>query len=82
MLIRHLVTTTTIFQRSKERAAIPVCIGLRDKGTNGWMRSTSKVTDMLLTTISNLKWNYAGHVERLTEDSWNNSIIVRQIRKK
>ena len=54
-------------QRAHER--IMLGITWRDRKTAEWVRQKTKVKD-ILETIRKLKWNWAGHVARMTDNRW------------
>ncbi|XP_030025374.2 uncharacterized protein LOC115443910 [Manduca sexta] len=54
-------------QRSMERSLIG--IKKQDKRRNTFIRSKTKVTDVL-TRIDNLKWRWTGHMLRSTQEKW------------
>ena len=56
-----------IAQRAMERSMLG--ISLRDKITNQWIRQQTKIVDVM-ERISSLKWNWAGHIARMTNDRW------------
>ena len=49
-------------------------ITLRDKKTNEWIRQQTRVVDVM-TRIASLKWNWAGHIARMTDDRWTKAIL-------
>jgi len=61
-----------VAQRAMERAMLG--ISLRDKMTNEWIRQQTKVTDVMV-RIASLKWNWAGHIARMTDDRWTKTIM-------
>ena len=46
----------------------------RDRKTTQWVREKNKVRD-IMETISKLKWNWAGHVARRTDQGWTTRIL-------
>ena len=54
-------------QRSMERAIIG--ISKRDHRTNEWVRQQTGVQDIIV-RIKQLKWQWAGHVARLSDNLW------------
>ena len=54
-------------QRSMERSMIGVT--LRDRKRNSWIRAKTGVID-IAAKIAKLKWQWAGHVVRLTDNRW------------
>ena len=61
-----------VAQRAMERAMLGV--SLRDKKTNEWIRQQTKVQDVM-ERIASLKWNWAGHIARMTDDRWTKWIL-------
>ena len=61
-----------VAQRAMERSMLG--ISLRDKKTNQWIRQQTKVVDVM-ERISNLKWNWAGHIARTTDERWTKNIM-------
>src|ERR1700744_6356930 len=61
-----------VAQRAMERSMLGIT--LRDKKTNEWIRQQKKVVDVM-TRISSLKWNWAGHIARMTDDRWTKAIL-------
>jgi len=61
-----------VAQRAMERAMLGV--SLRDRMTNEWIRQQTKVTDVM-ERIASLKWNWAGHIARMTDDRWTKTIM-------
>ena len=61
-----------VVQRAMERGMLG--IALRDKRTNKWIRQQTKVVDVAA-RIASLKWNWAGHIARMTDDRWTKQII-------
>ena len=55
-----------------ERSVIGVY--LTDKKTNEWIRQHKKVID-IMTPIASLKWNWAVHIARMSDDSWTKRIV-------
>ena len=60
-----------VAQRRMER--IMLGITLRDRKTNKWIRSQTKVND-ISQTIMKRKWQWAGHIMRRTDDRWTKRI--------
>jgi endonuclease/exonuclease/phosphatase family metal-dependent hydrolase len=58
-------------QRSMERAMIGV--SKRDHRTNEWVRQQTGVQDIIV-RIKQLKWQWAGHVARITDNRWTRSV--------
>lgn len=61
-----------VTQRAMERAMLG--ISLRDKIRNDVIRKRTKVTD-IASKISKLKWQWAGHVCRRTDNRWSKRIL-------
>ena len=58
-------------QRAHERTMLNIT--WRDRKTCQWIREKTKVLD-IMETISKLKWNWAGHVARRTDNRWTTCI--------
>ena len=58
-------------QRSMERAMIGVT--KRDHRTNEWVRQQTGVQDIIV-RIKQLKWQWAGHVARITDNRWTRAV--------
>ena len=56
-----------VAQRAMERSMLG--ISLRDKMTNEWIRQQTRVVDVM-ERIATLKWNWAGHIARMTDERW------------
>lgn len=61
-----------VTQRAMERSMLG--ISLRDKMTNQWIRQQTKVVDVM-ERIASLKWNWAGHIARMTDERWTKTIV-------
>src|ERR1700748_2399940 len=61
-----------VAQRAMERSMLG--ISLRDKMTNQWIRQQTKVVDVM-ERIASLKWNWAGHILRMTDERWTKAIL-------
>jgi hypothetical protein len=61
-----------VAQRAMERSMLG--ISLRDKKTNQWIRQQTKIVDVM-ERIASLKWNWAGHIARMTDDRWTKAIM-------
>ena len=61
-----------VAQRAMERSMLG--ISLRDKTTNQWIRQQTKVVDVM-DRVAKLKWNWAGHIARTTDDRWTKNIM-------
>jgi endonuclease/exonuclease/phosphatase family metal-dependent hydrolase len=61
-----------VAQRAMERCMLGIT--LRDKKSNEWIRQQTKVVDVMQ-RIASLKWNWAGHIARTTDDRWTKQII-------
>lgn len=60
-------------QRAHER--IMLNINWRDRKTAKWIRSQTKVRDVM-EVISDLKWKWAGHVARRFDNRWTTKVTV------
>ena len=58
-------------QRAHERVMLNIT--WRDRKTAKWIREQTKVRDILV-TINNLKWSWAGHLARRTDNRWTTKI--------
>ena len=61
-----------VAQRAMERSMLGIT--LRDKMTNQWIREQTKVVDVM-ERIASLKWSWAGHIARRTDDRWTHAIM-------
>ncbi|CAK1582477.1 unnamed protein product [Parnassius mnemosyne] len=66
-----------VAQRAMERAMLGV--SLRDKLRNEGIRSRTRVTD-IAQPISKLKWQWAGHISRRTDNRWGRKVFEWQPR--
>jgi hypothetical protein len=66
--------TIRVAQQAIERAILGVA--LRDRIRNQVIRQRSKVTD-IAHRISMLKWQWAGHISRRTDDRWGKRVLER-----
>lgn len=71
-LTKTMVNKLRTTQRAMERVMIGVT--LRDRKRNEWIRQRTKVVD-IVERVTSLKWNFAGHIVRLTDERWNSRII-------
>ena len=71
-LTAGLVHRFKVAQRAMERAMLG--ISLRDRLRNEEIRRRTKVTDIAL-RISKLKWQWAGHVCRRTDNRWSRKVL-------
>ena len=58
-------------QRAMERAMIGIT--RRDHKTNEWVREQTGLQD-IMTVTRKLKWQWAGHIARLTDNRWTKTI--------
>jgi len=70
VLNQQTLNKLQVHQRAMERRLLG--ISLKDRKTNEWIRSKTKVMD-ITTRVSTLKWNWAGHVARHNE-KWSNKV--------
>src|SRR6202012_1936086 len=61
-----------VTQRAMERSMLG--ISLQDKITNQWIRQQTEVVDVM-ERIASLKWNWAGHIARMTDERWTVNIM-------
>ena len=61
-----------VAQRSMERAMLGIT--RRDRKRIGWIREQTKVTD-IIHRIKSLKWQWAGHIARRTDNRWTTKIV-------
>src|ERR1700761_9124096 len=61
-----------VAQRAMEHSMLGIT--LRDKKSNEWIRQQTRVVDVM-TRIASLKWNWAGHIARMTDDRWTKAIL-------
>ncbi|CAG4968657.1 unnamed protein product [Parnassius apollo] len=69
--------TLKVAQRAMERAMLGV--SLRDRLRNEDIRSKTRVTD-IAQRISKLKWQWAGHIARRTDNRWGRKVLEWQPR--
>ncbi|XP_072938827.1 uncharacterized protein [Epargyreus clarus] len=67
-----LIRRLKVAQRAMERAMLG--ISLRDRIRNEEIRRRTKVTDIAL-KISKLKWQWAGHIVRRTDNRWGRKVL-------
>ena len=60
-------------QRAQER--IMLDLTCRDRKTADFIRQKTKVKD-ILECVSKLKWNWAGHIARMTDNRWTTRATV------
>ena len=67
----NLTKKLSLKLRTMQRAHERIMLGItwRDRKTAEWVRQKTKVKD-ILETIRKLKWNWAGHVARMTDNRW------------
>ena len=58
-------------QRSMERAMLGIT--RKDRRTNQWIRQQTGVQDIIV-RIKQLKWQWAGHVARISDDRWTRTV--------
>ncbi|CAB3258972.1 unnamed protein product [Arctia plantaginis] len=68
----RLVHKFKVAQRAMERAMLGV--SLRDRIRNEVIRQRTKVTDIAY-RISKLKWQWAGHISRRTDNRWGKRVL-------
>lgn len=71
-LTRKTIHKIRVAQRAMERVMLGISI--RDRVPNREIRQTTKVADAI-ERITTLKWNWAGHVARLTDNRWTKRIL-------
>ena len=73
---RNFMKQQTLKLRTMQRAHERIMLNItwRDRKTAQWIREKTKVRD-ILETISKLKWNWAGHVARRTDNRWTTHIM-------
>jgi hypothetical protein len=71
-LTARLVHKFRVTQRAMERAMLGV--SLRDRIRNLVIRQITKVTD-IAHRISMLKWRWAGHISRRTDNRWGKRVL-------
>ena len=67
-----LIHRLKVTQRAMERAMLG--ISLRDRIRNDEIRRRTQVTDIAL-KICKLKWQWAGHIVRRTDDRWGRKVL-------
>ncbi|XP_072943439.1 uncharacterized protein [Epargyreus clarus] len=67
-----LIRRLKVAQRAMERAMLGIF--LRDRIRNEEIRRRTKVTDIAL-KISKLKWQWAGHIVRRTDNRWGRKVL-------
>lgn len=70
-LTRKNITKIQVMQRRMERSMLGIT--LRDRVPNTTIRLRTKTRDAV-ETILHLKWNWAGHVARMTDNRWTKKI--------
>jgi hypothetical protein len=71
-LIMGLIRRLNVTQRAMERAMLGV--SLRDRIRNDEIRKRTKVTD-IARRIADLKWQWAGHIARMTDGRWGGKVL-------
>ena len=71
-LTKKSINKLQVTQRAMERAILG--ISLRDKIQNNEIRRRTGVADVVR-RITTLKWNWAGHIARTTDDRWTKKIL-------
>lgn len=71
-LTKQTVNKIRIAQRKMERSMLG--LSLRDRIPNNQLRQMTGVTDAIV-RITNLKWNWAGHVARFADGRWTKKIL-------
>lgn len=71
-LTRRTIHKIRVAQRAMERSMLG--ISLRDRVPNHEIRRRTRVVDAI-ERITTLKWNWAGHVARLTDNRWTRRIL-------
>ena len=71
----NLTKQQTLKLRTMQRAHERIMLNItwRDRKTTQWIREKTKVRDIMETT-SKLKWNWAAHVARRTDNRWTTRI--------
>ena len=64
---KHLARQLRTMQRAHER--IMLNLTLKDRKTAIWIREKTKIKDVNV-TVQQLKWNWAGHVMRRSDNRW------------
>jgi len=68
-----IVKKLKVTQRAMERSMLG--ISLRHRRRNEWIRAKTRVTD-IGERISHLKWQWAGHVMRRTDNRWSTKVTA------
>lgn len=70
-LTKRLRDRLQVTQRNMERTML----GIKriDRRTNEWIRSNTKVRDVM-ETVKDLKWKWAGHVARISDNRWTRKV--------
>jgi len=73
---RTLNTQTTQRLRVTQRAMERYMLGItsRDRKTNEWIRTQTKVEDVIK-TAKKMKWRWAGHIARRTYGRWTSNVL-------
>ena len=71
-LTRKSIEKIRVAQRAMERVILG--ISLRDRVPNTIIRQKTRVTDAVERILC-LKWNWAGHVARMTDNRWTRRIL-------
>lgn len=69
---KDIVQKINVFQRAAERSMLG--IRLKDRKKNTDIRSITKITDAV-ELASRLKWRWAGHTARATDNRWSEKIL-------
>lgn len=67
-----IIQKLRVTQRSMERRMLN--ISLLDHKTNVWVRSQTKVMD-IIRRVKTLKWKWAGHVARMKDQKWTSAVL-------
>ena len=51
-------------------------ITYKDRRTNIWVRERTKLIDIIYTVRKKMKWCWAGHINRLTDDRWTSRVTT------
>lgn len=71
-LTAGLIHRFKVAQRAMERAMLGV--SLKDRIRNDVIRQRTRVTD-IAHRISKLKWQWAGHISRRTDNRWSHKVL-------
>lgn len=71
-LTKQSIDKIRITQRKMERSMLG--LSLRDRVPNNQLRQMTGITDAIV-RITNLKWNWAGHVARFADGRWTKRIL-------